>query len=91
MLLRARTWTLLAISLLSLNRPTYAVERSDVPEKYRWDLSALYADEAAWVAAKQQFLDAVPRVAAYQGKLGTSAAGLLEAMIERIYAKGTVK
>lgn len=95
MLLRTRTWTFLAISMLSVNGIAHAVERSEVPEKYQWDLSALFADENAWVAAKQQFVEAVPRVAAYQGRLGESAGSLLEAMtaweqasrqLERLYA-----
>ncbi|HET7203279.1 MAG TPA: oligoendopeptidase F [Steroidobacteraceae bacterium] len=95
MLLQARFWTFLAISLLSLNQVAHAVERTDVAEKYRWDLSALYPDESAWAAAKQDFLRAIPGVAAHQGKLGASAASLLAAMTsfeqatrqaERLYA-----
>jgi oligoendopeptidase F len=80
MLLRARIWTFLAISLLSLTPAAHAVERSGVPDKYRWDLSALYPDEAAWAASKQEFLAAIPGVAAHQGKLGESASSLLAAM-----------
>ena len=80
MLLHPRIWTILAISLLSLNQAAHAVERPDVPEKYRWDLSALYPDESAWAAAKQAFLKAIPGVAAHQGKLGESASSLLAAM-----------
>ncbi|MCE3284463.1 MAG: oligoendopeptidase, partial [Steroidobacteraceae bacterium] len=76
----ARIWTILAFSLLSLSPITHAVERSEVPEKYRWDLSALYPDETAWAAAKQDFVKSIPGVAGHQGKLGESAASLLAAM-----------
>ncbi|HEX6573128.1 MAG TPA: oligoendopeptidase F [Steroidobacteraceae bacterium] len=76
----ARIWTILACSLLSLSPITHAVERSEVPEKYRWDLSALYPDESAWTAAKQDFVKSIPGVAAHEGKLGESAASLLGAM-----------
>jgi oligoendopeptidase F len=95
MSLQARIWSFLAISLLSLNQAAHAVERSEVADKYRWDLSALYPDESAWAAAKQDFLKSIPGVVAHQGKLGDSAASLLAGMTayeqsmrqaERLYA-----
>jgi oligoendopeptidase F len=70
----------LAVSGLALAGPVQALERADVPEKYQWDLRSLFADEAAWVAAKQEFLAGLPALAARQGKLGTSAADLLDGM-----------
>lgn len=90
-----RTRTFLAICLLAATTSVHAVERSEVPEEYRWDLAALYPDEASWVAAKQEFIKAIPGVASHQGKLGESAASLLAAMTafeqavrqgERLYA-----
>jgi oligoendopeptidase F len=78
-----------------VNVGAHAVERSEVPAKYRWDLTSLYPDEAAWVAAKQELVASIPRVAEHQGRLGTSAAGLLTALTdwerssrqaERLYA-----
>jgi hypothetical protein len=33
-----------------------AAERSEIPEEYKWNLADLYADEAAWVAAKQDLI-----------------------------------
>ena len=59
-----------------------AVERSEVAEQYRWDLSALYADEAAWVAAGQSIGKQLPVLARWQGKLGESPATLLAALGE---------
>jgi oligoendopeptidase F len=90
-----RSRTLLAVFLLAVIPSVHAVERSEVAEQYRWDLAALYPDEASWVAAKQEFGRAIPNVAAHQGKLGDSAAALLAAMTayeqalrvgERLYA-----
>jgi len=90
-----RTRTFLAIFLIAVIPSVHAVERSEVADKYRWDLAALYPDEAAWAAAKQQFAKSIPEVAAHQGKLGDSAASLLAAMAayeqtvrqaERLYA-----
>jgi oligoendopeptidase F len=78
--MQAHFWQVLAISALVLGGPVQALERADVPEKYQWDLRSLFADEAAWVAAKQEFLAGLPALAARQGKLGTSAADLLDGM-----------
>ena len=90
-----RSCTILAFFLLAVIPSVHAVERSEVPEKHRWDLEALYPDEASWVAARQEFAKAIPSVAAHQGKLGDSAAALLAGMTayeqalrqgERLYA-----
>ena len=62
--------------------PARAAERSEVAEQYRWDLSALYADEAAWVAAGQSIGKQLPSLARWQGKLGESPATLLAALGE---------
>lgn len=68
------------ICTLALPISAQALERSDVPDKYKWDLTALYADEAAWVAGKQELLQLLPGLAGRQGKLGGSAASLLDGM-----------
>jgi oligoendopeptidase F len=92
---KASFWSVLAISALSLNQAAQAVERTEVPDKYKWDLSALYADEAAWMQGKQAFQKSIPGVAQWQGKLGGSAADLLAGMtaweqslrqVERLYS-----
>jgi len=62
--------------------PVRAVERSEVAEQYRWELSALYADEAAWVAAGQSIGKQLPALGRWQGKLGESPATLLAAFGE---------
>jgi len=71
---------LFAISALALAGPAQALERSEVPARYQWDLKDLYVDEAAWVAAKQELVQSLPALGAWQGKLGESAASLREAM-----------
>ena len=72
-----------------------ATERSDVPDGYKWNLSDLYPDESAWVAAKQDLAVSIPKLGQWQGKLGSSAATLLAAMtaweqsslkVERLYS-----
>ena len=42
-----------------------AVERSEVAEQYRWDLSALYADEAA-IREMNRLMDEIERIQARQ-------------------------
>ena len=80
MRLSTRFWMIVAISTLSLSGPARAVERSDVPAKYQWDLSALYPDESAWATAKQDLLKSIPALSQWQGKLGESPARLLTGM-----------
>lgn len=45
-----------------------------------WDLKPLYADDAAWLAAKDRVAAAIPKIKTFEGKLGESPARLLEAM-----------
>jgi len=78
--LKAAFGAFVIVSMLGSPFPAQALERSDVPVKYQWDLTALYADEAAWAAGKQELLQLLPALGARQGKLGASAASLLEAM-----------
>ena len=60
----------------------HAVERSEIPDAYKWNLADLYQDEAAWVAAKRELTAVIPRLGQWQGKLGTSSANLLAAMTD---------
>jgi len=45
-----------------------------------WDLTKLYADDAAWEASRQRVIAQLPQLKALQGTLGASAASLLHAM-----------
>lgn len=57
--------------------------RDEVPEQYRWNLTTIYADDAAWeqdVAAIEQMLS---DVAALQGRVAHSADDLLTALQRR--------
>ena len=71
---------LFAMSALVLAGPAQALERAEVPARYQWDLKDLYVDEAAWMAGKQELLQSLPALGAWQGKLGESAASLREGM-----------
>ena len=57
-----------------------AAERSEVPDQYKWNLADLYASEADWIQARDALRARIPEVAAYQGKLGESAATFYKAL-----------
>ncbi|TYP97104.1 oligoendopeptidase F [Sphingobacterium allocomposti] len=54
--------------------------RDELPEKYKWNLSDLYATDEAWRAEKEKIQQKMQEVTRYQGKLTQSAATLLEAL-----------
>jgi len=62
--------------------PALSVERSEIADKYKWDLRSLYADEAAWVAARQSLDNEIPGLGRWQGRLGESSATLLAALTD---------
>ena len=69
-----------AALLCILATPVRAAERSEIPTQYTWNLADLYADEAAWMAAKTKLASRIPELGRYRGHLGDSAAKLHEAL-----------
>ena len=55
-------------------------ERSQTPDKYRWDLTAIYPSDDAWRAAKEKFLAQMPTLHQFQGKMATSAKVLADTL-----------
>lgn len=51
--------------------------RDEIELQYKWDLTPLYADTAAWKASKEKLAARLAEVRAYKGRLGESAATLL--------------
>ncbi len=78
------TRRLLPLVLLCLaagtSLPLAAAERSEIPARYRWDLRALYPDEAAWQAARAGLEKRIPGIEAFRGRLASSPAELLRAL-----------
>jgi oligoendopeptidase F len=56
-----------------LAAPVFATERADVPERYKWRIADLYPTEQAWSDARADIAVRIPKVAAFQGRLGESA------------------
>jgi oligoendopeptidase F len=55
-------------------------EREEIPAQYKWDLSDMYPNAAAWEADKQRFLARLPEISAYRGRLAESGETLLAAI-----------
>ncbi len=57
-----------------------AKSRSDIPEKYRWDLTRIFPDDAAFEAAFKKVETLMVRFKGLQGTLGKSGDALLAAL-----------
>ena len=55
-------------------------ERKDVEQKYKWDLSAIYADEAAFFADYKRAEELIKEFPKHEKTITTSAVGLYEAL-----------
>ena len=51
-------------------------DRSQIPAADRWDLGRLFPAEDAWEQGLKEYQEMVPRIAAFKGTLGESAASL---------------
>jgi oligoendopeptidase F len=70
----------LVLALASAAAAQPQKDRASVPDKYKWDLTQIYPDDAAWREAKDKVAADIPKVAAYKGTLASSAAKLAEAL-----------
>ena len=52
-------------------------KREEVPEAFTWNLTDIFADDAAWTKEYEALKDVPAKAAAFAGKLGTDAAELL--------------
>jgi oligoendopeptidase F len=70
----------LAALLSALSSVAVATERSEVPAKLTWDLTALYPSEDAWNAAREDITRRNPTLASFQGHLGAAPESLYTAV-----------
>ena len=75
-----------ATTVLSSAMPTalFAEAAAATSAAAAWDLRDIYPTDAAWEAERQSILTAIPRLKAYQGKLGDSAATMKAALAGRV-------
>ena len=65
-----------ALAALTLSGIAQERDRAKIPDKYKWNLSDLYPDDAAWRAAKDKVAAEIPQLGAFKGKLASSPATL---------------
>ena len=58
-------------------------QRSEIEDRYKWNIEDMYADEAEWEADFSAALKMADGFALYSGKLGESAETLLSALRAR--------
>src|SRR5262249_39934090 len=77
-----RTSAVLAAACLTLGPIVVAQGRSreQIPDKYKWNLADLYPSDDAWRAARDRLAPQFPKVAAFRGTRGSSAANLADAL-----------
>jgi oligoendopeptidase F len=96
---RREALTAAALATLATAAPAFG---QDVPAPggAMWDLTDIFPDESAWEAARKEALAAIPRIAAFKGRLGESADVLAEALvvqsdlgrqIRRVYTYASLK
>jgi oligoendopeptidase F len=57
-----------------------AVERSEIPEKYKWNTADLYPTEDAWSEKAKDITARIPKLTEFQGTLGKDAGALFLAL-----------
>ena len=75
----------MAASVVVLPLSAQQRERAQIPDQFKWNLADIYPDDAAWRAAKEKIAAEIPQLKQFQGKLGSSAATLADAL-DRTYA-----
>ncbi len=55
-------------------------DRSKVSDKYKWDLTHIYASDDAWRQAKDKIVAEIPKLKEFKGTLGSSASRLADAL-----------
>jgi oligoendopeptidase F len=82
MIRKTAVFTLLFSIILSLSLSAQVKERIEIEDKYKWDLTDLYASKEDWKKAKTEIEKKLPEIVKYQGKLGESADNLYYTMKE---------
>jgi oligoendopeptidase F len=55
-------------------------DRAKIPDKYKWDLTHVYASDDAWQKARAALVAEIPKIGEFRGTLGQSAARLADAL-----------
>lgn len=60
-----------------MNTTKYYEKRSDVPKEYSWAVEDLYPNDDAWKKDLELLKNMIPKIEAFQGKLGDSSDNML--------------
>jgi oligoendopeptidase F len=77
--------TVSALLALPLAGGAQERDRAKVPEALKWNLSDIYASDAAWRGAKDAFAAEVPTLGTFRGRLASSAAAMADGL-DRMFA-----
>ena len=75
-----------AVLGLTLTVAAQERDRSNIPDKYKWNLADLYPSDAAWRAAKDAFAAELPSIGKFKGRLMSSPSTLADGL-DTLYAK----
>lgn len=71
--------------LAAQNSKSTEMNRDQIPEKYKWDLSQMFPSNEAWEKEKQALENELPKFQQYKGNLSKSAETLLSCL--NLYSK----
>ena len=55
-------------------------QRSEIPDKYKWDIEDMYASDEQWEADLKDGLTLAGQLSSFEGRLGEDAQTLLAAL-----------
>jgi oligoendopeptidase F len=70
----------LVLTALTIAAGAQSRDRSQTPDKYKWNLTDLYSNDAAWRAEKDKLAADAQKLRPYHGQLAKSAATLADAL-----------
>src|SRR3954447_15599699 len=68
------------VAALTITAGAQSRDRSQTPDKFKWNLAEIYPTDAAWRTAKDTLTADLPKLRQFQGKLGSSAGTLADAL-----------
>ncbi len=68
------------LTALTITAAAQSRDRSQTPDKYKWNLAEIYPSDAAWRTAKDKLSTDLQTLRQFQGKLGSSGATLADAL-----------
>jgi oligoendopeptidase F len=71
---------ILALIALTITAGAQSRDRSQTPDKFKWNLAEIYPTDAAWRAAKEKLAADLQKLRQFQGQLASAGATLADAL-----------